>query len=221
MLPHRLVLALPCLLAACTTTHKQPGLAEAVTTPLADLNLVRAEVPRVLAEARDRPYRLPLRADCTDLQGELHALDHALGPDLDAPVVQEDTQDKLGRAAGNAALKAVRRSAEDVLPMRGWIRKLSGAERRDEQISAALKAGTARRAFIKGMLYAHGCVKPGAPFPTEAAMTTVAVTSNERAGVAAFVTATGTAPDGSPTPNLTDLGHKEVAVPADMKGRSP
>ena len=161
MSAYRLLLALPCLMAACTTTHQQPPLAEAVTTPLSDLNLVRTRVPAVLVEARDRPYRLPIRSDCADLHGELRALDEALGPDLDAPPIIEGTQDRLGRAAGQAALKAVRRSAEDVLPMRGWLRKLSGAERREEQVNAALKAGTARRAFIKGMLYAHGCVRTG------------------------------------------------------------
>ena len=197
MLCSRMVLALPCLLAACTTPHKQPGLAEAVTTPLADLNLMRAQVPAVLVEARDRPYRLPIRSDCADLQGELHALDQALGPDLDATASSEAIQDKLGRAAGNAALKAVRRSAEDALPMRGWIRKLSGAERRDEQINAALKAGTARRAFIKGMLYAHGCITPGAPM---APATTAAVTRNlsDKAAGQVAGTVTGNVPASVP-----------------------
>jgi hypothetical protein len=159
MFPVRLLLALPCLLAACTTTKPTP-LEKAAAAPLADLNLVRTAIPAVLLEARDRPYRLPVKGRCADLEGELKALDEALGPDLDGAMPATAPGDRLGQAAGSAAVSALRRTTESVLPMRGWLRKLSGAERREQRVNAALAAGTARRAFIKGVLMAKGCITP-------------------------------------------------------------
>ena len=56
-------------------------------------------------------------------------------------------------AAGNA----LQRTAEGVVPFRGWVRKLSGAERYSRQVAAAIAAGTVRRAFFKGLGQAQGC----------------------------------------------------------------
>lgn len=45
----------------------------------------------------------------------------------------------------------------DVIPMRSWIRKLSGAERRNRQVQEAIAAGIARRSYLKGIGQARGC----------------------------------------------------------------
>ena len=42
-------------------------------------------------------------------------------------------------------------AASDVIPFRGWIRKLSGAERHDKYVQAAITAGAVRRAYLKGL----------------------------------------------------------------------
>jgi len=61
-------------------------------------------------------------------------------------------------------------TALDAVPYRNWIRKLSGAEKRAERLADALLAGTARRAFLKGLGVAQGCAPPAAPLPRVPAM---------------------------------------------------
>jgi hypothetical protein len=45
------------------------------------------------------------------------------------------------------------------------VRKLSGAERHSKQVAASIAAGTARRAFLKGMATSQQCGMPGAAPP--------------------------------------------------------
>ena len=57
----------------------------------------------------------------------------------------------------------MRSAAEGVIPFRGWVRKLSGAERYSRDVAAAIAAGTIRRAYLKGIAQAGGCTAPAAP----------------------------------------------------------
>ena len=43
------------------------------------------------------------------------------------------------------------------MPFRGWLRKLSGAERQERRVAAAVEAGEARRAYLRGWLAAQSC----------------------------------------------------------------
>ncbi|MBK9572010.1 MAG: hypothetical protein IPO43_04390 [Rhodoferax sp.] len=134
-------------------------------TPLSDLNLVRAQIPAVLAEAQKGAYLIPLKASCEVFAANVQALDEALGPDLDAPVLATEagTLERGADALGNAAVDAFRSAAEGVIPFRGWVRKLTGAERYSREVAAAIAAGTVRRAFLKGLGQAQGCDAPAAP----------------------------------------------------------
>jgi len=147
------------LLAACGSPSRQQGVTDAAVTPLNDLNLVNAEIPAVLAQAQKAPYAVPAEASCTALAAELHALDEALGPDLDAPPTPGNPGliERGSDAAGDAAVGALRRTAEGVIPFRGWVRKLSGAERYSRKVAAAIAAGSVRRGFLKGLRAAKGC----------------------------------------------------------------
>ncbi len=58
---------------------------------------------------------------------------------------------------------AVRRTTEGVIPFRGWVRKLTGAERVERRVQAAVTAGTIRRAYLKGIAQAAGCAPPAGP----------------------------------------------------------
>ena len=60
-------------------------------------------------------------------------------------------------AGSGAAVGALQRTAEGVIPFRGWIRKLSGAERHSRQVAAAITAGGVRRAFLKGVRASRSC----------------------------------------------------------------
>jgi hypothetical protein len=43
------------------------------------------------------------------------------------------------------------------------VRKLSGAERYERKVAAAIAAGSVRRAYLKGLGQAAGCAAPAAP----------------------------------------------------------
>jgi hypothetical protein len=158
-------------LAACASPdakrsdNAQQQLTEAATTPLSDLNLVRADIPAVLAAAHKAPYALPADRSCAALATAVQALDAALGADLDAPPtdVNPGLVERGGAAVGTAAVGTVRGVAEGVVPFRGWVRKLTGAEQYSKDVAAAIAAGTIRRAFLKGVGQANGCVGAAAP----------------------------------------------------------
>ena len=155
------------------TTHAAGStqIADAAATPLSDLNLIRAEIPPVLITAQKGPYAVPLKASCEVIAANVQALDEALGPDLDAPLLTSDAglAERGAEVVGNAAVGALRSAAEGVIPFRGWVRKLTGAERYAREVAAAIAAGTVRRAFLKGLGQAQGCAVPAAPrHPTAA-----------------------------------------------------
>lgn len=155
-------LALPWLLAGCAVSPSASRIENAATAPLVDLNLLQQVIPEVLQAARKAPYGPPDAGGCPALQAEISALDEALGPDLDAPA--SDTRPSLVERgttlAGDTAVGALQRTAEGLLPFRGWMRKLSGAEQRSREVAASIAAGGVRRAFLKGLRQAQGCPVP-------------------------------------------------------------
>lgn len=162
--------ALLCLLAlmACSKPEVTPlgkELAGAATTPLNDLNLVHDKIPPVLLAAQHGPYAPPSNPTCEGLKAEILLLDAALGADLDVPGHPSHRQLlERGKAeAERAAVGAVRSAAEALIPYRGWVRKLSGAEKFSQQVTQAIGAGIVRRAYLKGLGQAQGCLAPAAP----------------------------------------------------------
>ena len=159
MKPHLLsILTLALALAACAAPDSA-RVTDAATTPLSDLNLVKAPIPAALANAQKQPYAAPSGAGCDALAAELRSLDEVLGADLDAAPSESNPGliERGTTAAGDAAVGALRRTAEGLVPYRGWVRKLTGAERYSKEVAAAIAAGTVRRAFLKGIGSARGC----------------------------------------------------------------
>jgi hypothetical protein len=154
----RLALALSAALAACTT-QQVGGVTSAATTPLADLNLVNAPIPEVLVAVQRAPYAPPASMACGALLTDIRALDEVLGADLDTP--PSDTNPSLVERgttlAVDQATASLRRTTEGAVPFRSWLRRLSGAERYSKQVSAAIAAGTVRRAFLKGLAVSQRC----------------------------------------------------------------
>lgn len=145
--------------SATTPATSSVGAAEqAAATPLNDLHLVRAEIPPVLLGALKAPYALPAAGACEALAADVQALDAVLGADLDVKAPPSDPG-----LIERGAVDALRGAAEGVVPFRGWVRKLSGAERYERNVAAAIAAGTVRRAFLKGLAQAGGCQPPAAP----------------------------------------------------------
>jgi hypothetical protein len=145
-------------LGACTTAQP-PSVVAAATSPLTDLNLLQIQIPPALQAAQKAPYAVPAEPGCTPLAQEIQALDEVLGPDLDAPATDGDPGviERGTQAVGSAALGALRRTTEGLVPFRGWVRKLTGAEAHSREAAAAVAAGVVRRAFLKGLKVARTC----------------------------------------------------------------
>jgi hypothetical protein len=174
------IILLPMLMGmtACATHESSPAVVgpnahpglqsqvtDAATSPLTDLNLIRADIPPVLIAAQKAPYAVPADAGCASLTVQVEAIDAVLGADLDVP--PSDTNPGLiprgQEAATKSAVGAIRGAAEGLIPYRSWVRKLSGAERYSREVSAAIAAGIVRRSFLKGLGQAAGCQTPAAP----------------------------------------------------------
>ena len=170
--------ALALSLAGCASPDTAKGAAKqgiqlqkAVEAPLADLNLVQEKIPAVLEAAVKAPYALPSERTCPALANEVNGLDGALGADLDTPptAANPGLVARGSNLVGDTANDALRGAAESVIPFRGWVRKLDGAERHSKEVAAAIAAGSVRRAFLKGVGQTLGCQAPAAPLQALAA----------------------------------------------------
>ena len=146
-------------------TQTRPNLRDAITAPLDDLNLKHINIPDVLKRALAGPYDMDGLTRCEAIAGEVGRLNEALGPDLDeAPAPDKRTRgQKAKQAVGDAAVGAVADKTRSLLPFRGWVRKLSGAERRDKRVAEAISAGKIRRGYLKGAGMRMNCAPPAAP----------------------------------------------------------
>ena len=160
-----------------TVDETVPGLGEAASQPLHDLNLLHAYAPTALVRAYARPYDLRGLDTCPALETEVAALDLALGPDIDIPQGATPERDMLSKGASlaaGAALDAVRHSAQGVLPVRSWVRRFSGANSAESEAKAISLAGSIRRGFLKAVGMEMGCAWPAAPLHVTGRATKVA-----------------------------------------------
>lgn len=149
--------------AASATDAKSQKIGEAITAPLSDFNLVQTPIPPVLLQAQAGPYAALPDPSCANIAAAVIALDAALGPDVDAPGQEHSLGEKGASAVENAGISALRNTTEGIVPFRGWIRKLTGAERYSEKVTAAIGAGIVRRAYLKGVGQTNHCQPPAAP----------------------------------------------------------
>jgi hypothetical protein len=138
---------------------------QAMTAPLEDLNLTKDKIPLVLELTMAAPYEGPQDQTCEGLAAEIAPLTLALGPDLDVPPSKTNRGllERSSTFAGDAAVGAVRGATEGLIPLRGLVRKVSGAETHAKKVRAAIAAGAVRRAYLKGLGEAKGCPAPAAP----------------------------------------------------------
>jgi hypothetical protein len=147
---------------------KESSVGGAASTPLRDLGVNKAEIPEVLLQAMTDPYaRPPRNYGCAYLIALVRPLDDALGPDIDLTPPGDEDLVTRGKALGVAADVA----SSALIPFRGVVRKVSGAEAHDRLVQSAYVAGSVRRAYLKGLGEAKGCNPPATP-------------SHERAGSA-------------------------------------
>jgi hypothetical protein len=127
------------------------SLGSAMAAPLRDINVVRSEIPDLLTKAEADPYAPPAPG-CAPLKAEIDQFDAVLGDDYDN---RKDVKDEGGMS--RPVLGVVASTISDVIPMRGWVRRLTGAERHDQMVLAAIKAGMVRRGYLKGLYNAGTC----------------------------------------------------------------
>lgn len=143
-------------------TPGQEG-AKSVTTaaeaPLHEMNLVGQKIPPVLLAAMADPYARLAPTNCRTLSTAIDDLTVALGPDFDAapPGPPGATE------SGGLGLKLMNSAAGSLLPFHGFVGYLTGANKRDEKVMRALAAGSARRAYLKGLGEARRCPEPASP----------------------------------------------------------
>ncbi len=132
-------------------------------SPLNDLNLLRQKIPTILLTAILDPYAPLPRLTCRTLTAEINDLYVALGRDFDDPSPLKDRSVRGMAAPGGEGLKLMHSAAQIFIPYDGFVRTLSGAQKHDDHVMAAINAGNARRAYLKGLGEARNCPTPAAP----------------------------------------------------------
>lgn len=140
--------------------------ADAAMAPLEDLNLKREQIPIILQDAVNKPYDLTGLDRCDAIAREVRKLDALLGKDFDEPPPPKDQSsmaDKSGKMANNAAVGAVRGASRSIIPFRGLVRQMTGADAHAKEVDNAIQAGKVRRAYLKGVGMNKNCAPPAAP----------------------------------------------------------
>lgn len=145
-------------------TQEGDGLVDAARTPLKDLNLDRKDIPPVLAAAEANPYDETNTASCDAISVELESLNVALGPDFDEQVAKEDPRVTTGGLA--------KVGVQALIPFRGAVRYVSGANAHEKEVARAVDAGQTRRGFLKGLSKQMNCDGANPPAVAEAAAAT-------------------------------------------------
>lgn len=116
------------------------------------------EVPEKLLAIQGDPYSLAGMGKCAAIVREIGELDAVLGPDVnelvDATRAKKREQ-TAGRVAGSVA--------GSIIPFRGLIGEVTGANAERRRYAAAVYAGTVRRGFLKGVGLERGCKAPARP----------------------------------------------------------
>lgn len=134
-------------------TQKDVSAGDVATTPLSDLNLKKGEIPPLLIAAEEKPYDLTGMTGCSRLTAAVNEFDAMLGEDIDI----------IDPAGGTSAGKVAQSAVGSLIPFRGLIREVSGANSQDRKLQLAIRAGMARRGFLKGVGLQRGCAYPARP----------------------------------------------------------
>ena len=135
-------------------TDESVNARDVAATPIQDLNLEKDPIPPLLLEAQKDPYSLDGLRYCRHYAAQVRELDVLLGEDFDIA-----DPDKRSITVGRVAKSVV----GALIPFRGVIREISGANKHERQFQDAIVAGVMRRAFLKGMGLKLGCAYPARP----------------------------------------------------------
>lgn len=131
------------------------GVGDIALAPLADFNLRRDPIPPALLRARLAPYASEGLDNCVNILEEIGNLDAVLGEDFDTAAPEEERSLSAGKIAKDAFTS--------LIPYRGVVRELTGANDHEANFRQAIAAGLVRRAYLKGLGQAQGCPYPARP----------------------------------------------------------
>jgi hypothetical protein len=143
--------------AQAPLTDRKATVGSAIATPVEDLNLKKTQIPEVLQKAAANPYDMAGTADCAAIAAEIASLDGALGADKDAP------PSETPEAKGPGVAGVLKAGVQAVIPYRGIVRQVSGANAHEKTVSEAVQVGFARRGFLKGRAIEMNCPAPASP----------------------------------------------------------
>lgn len=116
------------------------------------------EVPEKLMAVQEDPYSLAGLGKCAAIIQEITELNDVLGADVNERVDKDRAkkrEETAGRVAGNVV--------GSVIPFRGLIGEVTGANAERRRYALAVYAGTVRRGFLKGIGLERGCKAPARP----------------------------------------------------------
>lgn len=135
-------------------TDNRVTVEDVAMTPLEDLNLAKDPIPPALLRARADIYENPGYSSCSELRQPIADLDAVLGEDYDTATPEEREM---------SAEKIAKQVVGSLIPFRGIIRELTGANKHAYEFSQAIIAGLSRRAYLKGLGQEMGCAYPIRP----------------------------------------------------------
>lgn len=167
MFTHGLRLAMAAGLVTMSSPHAfaQPGSREptteeraegVVTQPFEDLNIKQDEIPAKLIAIEADPYAADGMESCEKIAGEIAELDAVLGADVDAGDTAKRKTEDVMIDLGSGVISSL-------IPFRGVVREVTGANATQRRYQKAIYAGVTRRSFLKGLGKAKGCAPPAAP----------------------------------------------------------
>lgn len=146
--------------ASKTISGSVKGALGAAKSPLVDLNFTSDEIPEYLQSISGNPYTIPSPLQCKVVKSELVELDTLLGGDMEpAAKGTEEKTDYIAEGASmiqGAAIGFVANKV-DILPFRGVIRSITGANKQAKLYARAYESGKLRRAYLKGLNSALKC----------------------------------------------------------------
>ena len=146
-------------LASCVTgrtADTRRGITDAAYTPLRDVNMIRPEVPLLLRNLQ-YPYSTASLTSCAAVTEEIHQFDAVLGPESYQPGPNRNIWDRSGDFVEQQTIEAAQNTAQDIIPFRSWVRRLTGATAADREALRAFSNGQQRRTFLRGYGASLGC----------------------------------------------------------------
>jgi hypothetical protein len=139
------------------TEDTRRGFGDAARQPFRDVGLIRPEIPPLLANLTYPYSTVSLAPGCAAVAYEIAQLDSVLGPESFQPGPDRNIWDRSGDFAEEQAIDVVQGTAQDLIPFRSWVRRLSGASRAERDALRAFANGQQRRTFLRGYGASLGC----------------------------------------------------------------